>query len=53
MQLFLSPTKFQSTEFRVLCKIGFALRRPAPKNKQNKTKPNPMKKSLWVQMRDR
>jgi hypothetical protein len=40
MQLFLSPPKFQSTEFRVFCKIGFALLRPTPKNKQNKTQPN-------------
>jgi hypothetical protein len=51
MQFFLSPPKFQSTELRVFCKIGFALLPPAPKNKQNK--PNPMKKFLWVQMRDR
>jgi hypothetical protein len=52
MQLFLSPPKFQSTEFQVFCKIGFALLPPAPKNKPKK-KHNPMKKSLWVQMRDR
>jgi hypothetical protein len=40
MQLFLSPPKFQTTEFRVFCKIGFALLPPAPKNKPNKTQPN-------------
>jgi hypothetical protein len=61
MQLFLSPPKFQSTEFRVFCKIRFALLPPPTRtNKQNKTQPNEeifvganacSMKSLYVRIR--